>query len=145
MKPLYAILTTIVLFTLFYMLDLLGLGIWPCIFLQLLLAIWVYMDAKVIEMKNYKLGFGPSGPLSAFILVLLFWFVFFPWYLINKRRVLRMKEAQMEADFPAIRQITEKDMEALENLHAMRKSGSITETEYAREKESILQGRNKLR
>jgi len=138
MKPVYAILLTVVLWVACLTLCLLGLGLFPSVLLNLFLSIWVYLDARELGMKRYKLGLGPTGPLSSAILVLLLWVVFFPWYLINKDRVLHMKEQRMEDDYPTPVQLTETDVTTLETLHNLRKSDALTESEYTVEKSRIL-------
>lgn len=54
-------------------------------------SIWVYYDAKKIKFDTYKNPriFMNSNTLSA--LVMIFWIIFFPWYLSQRRKILSGK------------------------------------------------------
>jgi hypothetical protein len=137
MKPLPAILTTIVLAVFFSTLTL-EMGPKPYFVFQVALAIWVFLDAKSIKMKQYNFRFGPSGPWTAALGITFLWVLFFPWYLINRDRVQCMKKEQEEADYPMPHAVTETDLAALEKLHAMKEAGVLSEAEYTLAKSRIL-------
>jgi hypothetical protein len=138
MKPVNAILATIAICLAFVLLVSLGLGEIPYLVMPVALAIWAYGDAKDIGMSKYKIRHGPNGPWSAALSIFLFCILFFPWYLINRDRVLTLKKAKYEADYPQPKIISDKDISALLNLQSMKESGILSEDEFALEKERIL-------
>lgn len=54
----------------------------------LVTALWAGYDAARINLSKYKVG-GTTGPVMTVIGCLLLWIVVFPWYLVNRGKILR--------------------------------------------------------
>ena len=49
---------------------------------------WAYADARNINLSDYQVG-GPGSPGGTLIGSLLFWPIVFPWYMLNRWKILR--------------------------------------------------------
>jgi hypothetical protein len=108
--------------------------------------IWAGVDAGKIEIKKYKVG-GPTTPAWTVIGCLLFWIVVFPWYLVNKGKIVR-GEAPLREGFAGhgaqnagatIVQAQQGDVIAqLEKLAKLKEDGVLSEEEFQAQKAKLL-------
>jgi len=49
-------------------------------------AVWVLIDARRLRLQRYRTGL--TSPAVATVGVLALWFLFFPWYLVTRHRIL---------------------------------------------------------
>lgn len=49
--------------------------------------IWATATASRMQFRNYQLG-GPAGTVSTFFSCLFFWVIGFPWFLVNRAKIL---------------------------------------------------------
>jgi hypothetical protein len=87
MKPIYAILLTVVLTLTFFCGFIIGDTVisfgW---FIVPATGIWAAIDSSKIQLKRYKSGIS-YGPVALFLGFLLLWIVAFPWYLILRYKI----------------------------------------------------------
>jgi len=88
MKPIYAILLTVLLtVSFFFGFRIGGIGISFGWFIVLGTGIWAAVDSTKIQLKRYKSGIS-YGPVVIFICFVGLWIVAFPWYLIMRHKIL---------------------------------------------------------
>lgn len=110
-------------------------------------SIWAGVDAGKIQLKKYKVG-GPSSPAITVIGCLLLWVVVFPWYLINKGKILR-GEVSLKEEYagqaeprPASKSkssaLQADSVAQLEKLADLRERGVLSEEEFQAQKANLL-------
>ena len=107
--------------------------------------VWAGVDAKNLEIHKFDLN-GPSSPLVVVIGCLIFWVIVFPWYLVNRDRVLShevmLKPGHFTTTEPKSKthpESSESDhLEKLEKLASLKDRGILSDDEFRKEKEKLL-------
>jgi hypothetical protein len=105
MKWPWAILFTLALISISWLIDTatgLPLPVMSA-FIVLGTAIWATADSSSLELRKYQNTFS-SHPLGTFLVLILLWAVFFPWYLVVRYQrthgLLQLKPSPTDATRP---------------------------------------------
>jgi hypothetical protein len=105
-------------------------------------SIWVYFDAKSIGVKKGLVkGFFDFGPWGWFWVSALWWFGGLITYLVkrgNYKRAAAAAAAQQQPTPSSPRRPPVDALQQLEKLGELRKSGVLTEEEFAAKKKELL-------